>query len=60
MKDSQSNSHKSFENEKITYMYYTRMSITCVSGYFDPIHIGNIEYFKKSKKAKHSCKQMKE
>jgi cytidyltransferase-like protein len=26
------------------------MSIACVSGYFDPIHIGHIEYFKKSKK----------
>ena len=25
------------------------MSIACVSGYFDPIHIGHIEYFKKSK-----------
>jgi len=26
------------------------MSIVCVSGYFDPIHIGHIEYFKLSKK----------
>lgn len=26
------------------------MSIACVSGYFDPIHIGHIEYFKTSKK----------
>lgn len=25
------------------------MSISCVSGYFDPIHIGHIEYFKLSK-----------
>ena len=25
------------------------MSIACVSGYFDPLHIGHIEYFKKSK-----------
>ena len=25
------------------------MSIACVSGYFDPIHIGHIEYFKQSK-----------
>jgi cytidyltransferase-like protein len=25
------------------------MKIVCVSGYFDPIHIGHIEYFKKSK-----------
>jgi cytidyltransferase-like protein len=25
------------------------MSIACVSGYFDPIHVGHIEYFKKSK-----------
>ena len=25
------------------------MSIACVSGYFDPIHVGDIEYFKKSK-----------
>ena len=24
--------------------------IVCVSGYFDPIHVGHIEYFKKSKK----------
>ena len=24
------------------------MKIVCVSGYFDPIHIGHIEYFKKS------------
>lgn len=24
-------------------------SIVCVSGYFDPLHIGHIEYFKKSK-----------
>ena len=26
------------------------ISIACVSGYFDPIHIGHIEYFKLSKK----------
>jgi len=26
------------------------MKIVCVSGYFDPLHIGHIEYFKKSKK----------
>jgi cytidyltransferase-like protein len=26
------------------------MSIACVSGYFDPIHVGHIEYFKLSKK----------
>jgi len=26
------------------------MTIACVSGYFDPIHIGHIEYFKSSKK----------
>ena len=25
------------------------MSIACVSGYIDPIHIGHIEYFKLSK-----------
>jgi len=25
------------------------MSIACVSGYFDPIHIGHIEYFKLAK-----------
>ena len=25
--------------------------MVCVSGYFDPIHIGHIEYFKKSKEA---------
>lgn len=25
-------------------------SIVCVSGYFDPLHIGHLEYFKKSKK----------
>ena len=24
--------------------------IVCVSGYFDPIHIGHLEYFKKSKR----------
>jgi len=24
--------------------------IVCVSGYFDPIHVGHLEYFKKSKK----------
>ena len=24
--------------------------IVCVSGYFDPVHIGHLEYFKKSKK----------
>ena len=24
--------------------------IVCVSGYFDPIHVGHIEYFKMSKK----------
>ena len=23
--------------------------IVCVSGYFDPIHVGHLEYFKKSK-----------
>ncbi len=27
----------------------TENNIVCVSGYFDPIHIGHIEYFKKSK-----------
>lgn len=27
----------------------TQPTIACVSGYFDPIHIGHIEYFKKSK-----------
>jgi len=27
----------------------TLETIACVSGYFDPIHIGHIEYFKKSK-----------
>ena len=26
------------------------MKIVCVSGYFDPIHVGHIEYFKMSKK----------
>ena len=26
------------------------MKIVCVSGYFDPVHIGHLEYFKKSKK----------
>ena len=25
------------------------MKIVCVSGYFDPLHIGHLEYFKKSK-----------
>lgn len=25
------------------------MEIACVSGYFDPLHVGHIEYFKKSK-----------
>ena len=24
--------------------------IVCVSGYFDPIHVGHLEYFKFSKK----------
>ena len=24
--------------------------IVCVSGYFDPIHVGHLEYFKNSKK----------
>ena len=24
--------------------------VVCVSGYFDPIHVGHIEYFKFSKK----------
>jgi len=28
----------------------TEEKIVCVSGYFDPIHIGHIEYFKQSKK----------
>ena len=27
--------------------------IVCVSGYFDPIHIGHIEYFQKAKKIGH-------
>jgi cytidyltransferase-like protein len=27
------------------------MSIACVSGYFDPIHIGHIEYFKLAKQS---------
>lgn len=26
------------------------VKIVCVSGYFDPIHVGHIEYFKLSKK----------
>ena len=25
------------------------MKIVCVSGYFDPVHIGHLEYFKKAK-----------
>ena len=25
-------------------------TIACVSGYFDPIHVGHLEYFKSSKK----------
>lgn len=29
---------------------YMSGTIACVSGYFDPIHIGHIEYFKLSKK----------
>ena len=33
---------------KIIFIYFI-MSIACVSGYFDPIHIGHIEYFKLSK-----------
>ena len=24
-------------------------TIVCVSGYFDPLHVGHIEYFEKSK-----------
>ena len=31
------------------WIYYNMEKIVCVSGYFDPIHIGHIEYFKKSK-----------
>lgn len=27
----------------------SQTKIVCVSGYFDPIHVGHIEYFKKSK-----------
>ena len=27
----------------------SQAKIVCVSGYFDPIHVGHIEYFKKSK-----------
>ena len=27
----------------------SQVKIVCVSGYFDPIHVGHIEYFKKSK-----------
>lgn len=27
----------------------SQSKIVCVSGYFDPIHVGHIEYFKKSK-----------
>ena len=31
-------------------IYSTHMEkIVCVSGYFDPIHVGHLEYFKKSK-----------
>ena len=26
------------------------VKIVCVSGYFDPVHVGHLEYFKKSKK----------
>lgn len=25
------------------------MTIVCVSGYFDPVHVGHLEYFKRSK-----------
>jgi len=28
----------------------TEETIVCVSGYFDPVHVGHLEYFKKSKK----------
>ena len=39
------------------HLFYSKMetpahkteTIACVSGYFDPIHVGHIEYFKKSK-----------
>ena len=33
----------------LLYIYMSKKSIVCVSGYFDPIHIGHLEYFKKSK-----------
>tara|TARA_Y100000590_G_C15699035_1_gene1006156 strand:+ start:193 stop:612 length:420 start_codon:yes stop_codon:yes gene_type:complete len=31
-------------------MLLNNKKIVCVSGYFDPLHIGHLEYFKKSKK----------
>ena len=30
-------------------LYMAEETIVCVSGYFDPLHIGHIEYFKKAK-----------
>ena len=32
------------------------MSIACVSGYFDPIHVGHIEYFKRAILNLQGCK----
>lgn len=36
-------------NNYIINILYIMDKIVCVSGYFDPIHVGHIEYFKKSK-----------
>lgn len=41
---------------KLSYIYLYKYimsipSIACVSGYFDPIHIGHIEYFKLAKQS---------
>jgi cytidyltransferase-like protein len=39
----------SIAHESIAHESIAHESIACVSGYFDPIHIGHIEYFKLSK-----------
>ena len=35
-----------FRKQNFFVNTYYRMKIVCVSGYFDPVHVGHLEYFK--------------
>jgi cytidyltransferase-like protein len=49
MGDEIPHTYSSFRDFFSILNYYNMEKIVCVSGYFHPIHIGHVEYFKKSK-----------